>query len=92
MFNLNMKVFQLVKMDPSHTDCSSLILSRDIQQSLKAKKTHGFDSYIVISVYPLVILSNKKELQNIIIIDKLTSLLVIHNKSPRFKGRAINVF
>ena len=25
------------------------------------------------------------------IIDKLTSLLVIHNKSSRFKGRAINI-
>ena len=38
----------------------------------KANKTHGFNSCIVISVYPLDIPSFKK-LQNIVIIDKLTS-------------------
>ena len=39
---------------------------------LKAKKTHGFNSCIVISVYQLDIPSIEK-VQNISIIDKLTS-------------------
>ena len=56
---------------------------------LKAKKTHGFNSCIVISVYPLDIPPIKKAM-NIVIIDKLTSLLIIHNKSSQFKGRTIN--
>ena len=42
------------------------------KKTLKAKKTHGFNSCIVISVYPLDKPSVKK-LQNIVIIDKLTS-------------------
>ena len=32
-----------------------------------------------------------KKLQDIVIIDKLTSYPLIHNKSSRFKGRTINV-
>ena len=40
---------------------------------LKAKKTHGFKSCIVISIYELDIPSiRKKKLHNIMIIDKLT--------------------
>ena len=39
---------------------------------LKAKKTHGFNSCIVISAYPLDTQLVKK-LQNIVIIDKLTT-------------------
>ena len=57
--------------------------------AIKAKKTHGYNSCIVISVYPLGIPSIKK-VQNIVTIDKFTSNLVTHNKS-RFKGRTINV-
>ena len=44
----------------------------------------------MMSVYPLDIPSIQK-LQNIVIIDKLTSKLVIHNQSSRLKGRVINV-
>ena len=39
---------------------------------LKAKKTHGFNSCIVISVFPLDKPSIKK-VQNMVMIDKLTS-------------------
>ena len=47
---------------------------------LKAKNTHGFNSCIVISVYPL----------DIPLIQKLQNI-IIHNKLSRFKGRAIIV-
>ena len=40
-------------------------------RQLKAKKTNGFNSCIVIGVFPLNILSIKK-VQNIVIIDELT--------------------
>ena len=58
---------------------------------LKTKKTHGFKSCIVISIYPLDIPLITKKLQNIKIIDKLTSYLALHNKSSRSKSRAIKV-
>ena len=58
---------------------------------LKAKTTQGFKSCIVISIYPLDIPLITKKLQNIKIIDKLTSYLALHNKSSRSKSRAIKV-
>ena len=47
-------------------------MCRAVKLWLKAKKTHGFNSCIEVSAYPLDIPLMKK-LQNYVIIDKLTS-------------------